>query len=239
MPQEPLKMFQWNRPLALERLQASQHWLSTLLWETCCEVDRVQLHAEKRDPLRRGEFALFPVDLKPQPAEVPEGEGLLVCSPLRTQSGIEGGSRHGSRRLSGRSLQPNRRDGRIERCVSASTSWTGAWQGPGSEHAGPRLDVTHHVSWVRWSRGLCRALTPSRLEGPAVSRPSPVGPRLLHARQGHPGSTLRWTDCPWTWEDAGQTESRSWVWWSSGASETAWGALARPPGTVQVGPGET
>ncbi len=101
---------------------------------------------------------------------------------LRTQSGIEGGSRHGSRRLSGRSLQPNRRDGRIERGVSASTSWTGAWQGPGSEHAGPRLDVTHRVSWVRWSRGLCRALTPSRLEGPAVSRPSPVGPRLLHAR---------------------------------------------------------
>ncbi len=72
MPQEPLKMFQWNRPLALERLQASQHWLSTLLWETCCEVDRVQLHSEKRDPLCRGEFALFPVDLKSQPAEVTE-----------------------------------------------------------------------------------------------------------------------------------------------------------------------
>ncbi len=72
MPQEPLKMFQWNRPLALERLQASQHWLSTLLWETGCEIDRVQLHAEKRDPLRRGEFALFPVDLKSQPAEVTE-----------------------------------------------------------------------------------------------------------------------------------------------------------------------
>ncbi len=86
MPQEPLKMFQWNRPLALERLQASQHWLSTLLWETCCEVDRVQLHAEKRDPLRRGEFALFPVDLNPQPAEVPEGEGLLVCSPFECKA---------------------------------------------------------------------------------------------------------------------------------------------------------
>ncbi len=72
MPQEPLKVFQWNRPLALERLQAAQHWLSKFYWETCCEVDRVQLHAEKRDPLRRGEFALFPVDLKPQPAEVTE-----------------------------------------------------------------------------------------------------------------------------------------------------------------------
>ncbi len=72
MPQEPLKVFQWNRPLVLERLQAAQHWLRTLYWETCCEVDRVQLHAEKRDPLRRGEFALFPVDQKPQPAEVTE-----------------------------------------------------------------------------------------------------------------------------------------------------------------------
>ncbi len=30
MPQEPLKLFQWNRPLALERLQAVQHRLSTL-----------------------------------------------------------------------------------------------------------------------------------------------------------------------------------------------------------------
>ncbi len=72
MPQESLKVFQWNRPIALERLQAVQHWLSTLYWEACCEVDRVQLHAEKRDPLRRGEFAIFPVDLKPQPAEVTE-----------------------------------------------------------------------------------------------------------------------------------------------------------------------
>ncbi len=72
MPQEPLKVFQWNRPLALESLQAFQHRLNTLYWETCCEVDRVQLHADQRDPLRRGEFALFPGDLKPQPAEVTE-----------------------------------------------------------------------------------------------------------------------------------------------------------------------
>ncbi len=74
MPYAPgaSEMFQWNRPLALERLQAVQHRLSTLHWETCCEVDRVQLHTEKRDPLHRGEFALFPVDPKPQPAEVAE-----------------------------------------------------------------------------------------------------------------------------------------------------------------------
>ncbi len=159
----------------------------------------------------------------------------------RTQSGetvcVEGGSRHGSRRPSGRLLQTIRRDGRIERCVSASTSWTGVCEEPGSERAGPGLVVTHRLSWVWWSRG-CRTLTSSRLEGPALSRPSPVGPRLLHARQGHPCSTLRWTECPWTWGDAGRTESRSRVWWSSGASEMAWGALARPPGTVQAGPGE-
>ncbi len=118
-------------------------------------------------------------------------------------------------------LQPTRSTAQ----TPASTSWTGACEG----RAGPRLVVTHRLSWVRWSRG-CRTLTSSRLEGPALSRPSPVGPRLLHARQGHPCSTLRWTECPWTWEDAGRTESRSWVWWSSGASEMAWGALARAQG---------
>ncbi len=40
--------------------------------ERLAQVDRVQLHTEKRDPLRRGESALFPVDPKPQPAEVTE-----------------------------------------------------------------------------------------------------------------------------------------------------------------------
>ncbi len=75
---------------------------------------------------------------------------------LRTQSRemvcVEGGSRHGSRCPSGRLLQINRKDGCIERCVSVSTSWTGASEGPGSERAGPRLVVTHRLSWVRWSR---------------------------------------------------------------------------------------
>ncbi len=143
-----------------------------------------------------------------------EGPCTGMLAP-RTQSGetvcVEGGSRHGSRRPSGRLLQTNRGDGRIERCVSASTSWTGACEGPDSERAGPGLVVTHRLSWVRWSRG-CRTPTSSRLEGPALSRPSPVGPRLLHARQGHPCSALRWTECPWTWGDAGRTESRSRVW---------------------------
>ncbi len=107
-----------------------------------------------------------------------------------------------------------------------------------AECAGPRLVVTHRLSWVRWNRG-CRTLISSRLEGPALLRPSPAGPWLLHARQGHPCLTLWWTECPWTWEDAGWTESRSWVWWSSRASEKAWGDLARPPETEKAGPGES
>ncbi len=70
MPQEPLKLFQWDRGPALERIQAVQHRLSTFLREACCLIDRIQFHTEKRDPLRRGEFALFPVDPKAQLAEV-------------------------------------------------------------------------------------------------------------------------------------------------------------------------
>ncbi len=38
----------------------------------CCLIDGIQLHTEKRDPLRRGEFALFPVDPKAQLAEMLE-----------------------------------------------------------------------------------------------------------------------------------------------------------------------
>ncbi len=127
---------------------------------------------------------------------------------LRTQSRemvcVEGGSRHGSSCLSGRLLQINRKDGCIERCVSVSTFWTGASEGPGSERAGPRLVVTHRLSWVRWSR----TLISSWLEGPALSPPSSTGPWLLHARQRQLCSTPRWTERPWTcWEDARQTES--------------------------------
>ncbi len=113
----------------------------------------------------------------------------------------------------------------------------GACEGPGSERTGPRLVVTHHLSWVRWSKG-CKTLTSSRLEGPAVSHPSPAGPRSLHATQEHLCPAQRWTECPWTWEGAGRTESHSRVWWFSWASETVWGALARHPATEQAGLGE-
>ncbi len=44
-------------------------------------VDRIQLHAEKRDPLRWHEFALFPVDPKAQQAEVFEYQ-VPVCGQL-------------------------------------------------------------------------------------------------------------------------------------------------------------
>ncbi len=70
MPQEPLKCIQWDRCPALEWIQAVQHRPRTFLCEACCLFDRIQLHTEKRDPLRRGEFALFPVDPKTQLAEV-------------------------------------------------------------------------------------------------------------------------------------------------------------------------
>ncbi len=70
MPQEPLKLFQWCRRPVLERIQAVNHRLSAFLREARCLINRIQLHIEKRDPLHRGEFALFPVDPKAQPAEV-------------------------------------------------------------------------------------------------------------------------------------------------------------------------
>ncbi len=72
MHQEPLKLFQWCCRPALERIQAVQHRLSMFLCEARCLIDRVQLQTEKRDPLHRGEFALFPVDPKAQLANVRE-----------------------------------------------------------------------------------------------------------------------------------------------------------------------
>ncbi len=72
MPQKPLKLFQWCRHPALEHIQAVQHRLSTFLREALSLIDRIQLHTEKRDPLHRGEFALFPVNPKAQLAEVRE-----------------------------------------------------------------------------------------------------------------------------------------------------------------------
>ncbi len=58
MPQEPLKLFQWDRRPALEHIRAVQHRLSTFLCEACC-LYQIQLHTEKKDPLCRVEFALF------------------------------------------------------------------------------------------------------------------------------------------------------------------------------------
>ncbi len=72
MPQEPLKLIQWDRCPALDHIQAVQHRLSTFLHEACYLIDRIKLHTEKRDPLRLQEFALFPVDPKAQLAEVRE-----------------------------------------------------------------------------------------------------------------------------------------------------------------------
>ncbi len=150
---------------------------------------------------------------------------------------VAGGSRHESTRPSGRSLQTNLGDGRIQKCVSASTSWTAACEVHGSKLADPRSVVTHHLSWAQWSRGWTTP-TSYRLEGPALSRPSPVGLRFPHARQEHRRVWLKWTGCPWTWGDAGRTESHSRVWRSVGATETDWGALFRLRETVPAAPTE-
>ncbi len=124
---------------------------------------------------------------------------------LLTQSGetvcVEGESRNENMRPSGRSPQTNRMDRHIERCVSASSSWTGACEGPDSGRAGPRLVIAHHLSWVKGIK--CCTLTSSRLEGTALLRPSPARLRSPHARQEHLCSTPRWTECPWTWEVTG------------------------------------
>ncbi len=157
----------------------------------------------------------------------------------RTQSAetacVEEESRHESTRPSGRSLQTNLGDGRTRKCVSAWASWTVACEGSDSKLADPRSVVTHHFSWVQWSKG-CKTLTSYRQEGPALSRPSPVGLRSPHARHGYRQLSLKWSGHPWTWGDAGRTESHSRAWWSEWANETDWGALTRLAETAQVGP---
>ncbi len=104
--------------------------------------------------------------------------------------------------------------------------------GPDSECAGLRFVGTHHLSWVRWSKG-CKTLTSSQLEGPALFCPLQAGPRFPHARQKHLCSTPRWTECPWNREDAGQTESCSRVWWSQrdGLGSTGQAPRDRTSGT--------
>ncbi len=131
--------------------------------------------------------------------------GLCTDMPvLRTQTagmacGAERSTR-GSTRPSGRSLQTKLGDGRTQRCVSVWAFWTGACEGPGSRRADPRLVLTHRLSWVQWSKG-CKTLTSYRLEGPALSHPSPVGLRSLLARWGDPLPSLWWSGCRDTWED--------------------------------------
>ncbi len=156
---------------------------------------------------------------------------------LRTQTagmacGAEGSTR-GSTRPSGRSLQTNLGDGRTQRCVSVWAFWTGACEGPGSKRRSKiGLNPPLFLGTMKW----CKTPTSYRLEGPALSRPSPVGLRSLLARWGHPLPSLWWSGCRDTWEVAGRTESHSRVWWYGGANETGWGALARPPRTVLVTP---
>ncbi len=60
-------------------------------------------------------------------------------------------------------------------CILNVSLWRARFRCPG-----PRLVVNHRFSWARGSKG-CRTQTSSRLEGPALLRPLPVGPWFLLA----------------------------------------------------------
>ncbi len=82
MPQEPLKLFQWYHIPASEGTQAVQHCLGTFLHEACRHTHRGLTPHRERDSLHRGELALFPVDPKPQLAEVPEHQVPVIAQLL-------------------------------------------------------------------------------------------------------------------------------------------------------------
>ncbi len=124
-------------------------------------------------------------------------------------------------------LQTAKRDS-LPSWPEAPIGW-GAWRGE------PGTDILAHR--MRCGETACDSRF--KLEGlAALSRRSPVGPQSPPARREHPGSAQQWTECPWTWEDTGQTESHSQVWKISWASKPVWGALVRPPKNGTTGLGE-
>ncbi len=78
----------------------------------------------------------------------------------------------------------------------------------GSKLTDPRSVVTQRFSSAQWSKG-CKTPTTYRLEGPALSHPSPAGLWSLHARQGHRWPWLKWTRCLWTWGTPGELNHKA------------------------------
>ncbi len=122
-------------------------------------------------------------------------------------------------------------------CASASTSWTGACEGPDSRLADPGLAKGYRLSWVRWSKG-CKTPASSRLEGPAWLHPLPGGQQSPCAKQGRLGLPLKSRECSWTWGVAWRTESHSQVEINECASGTGWVVQATHSDTLQVAPKE-
>ncbi len=122
-------------------------------------------------------------------------------------------------------LQTELGDGCIRRRGSAWASWKEAYERPSSRCADPRLVVIHRFSWAQWSKGFNPAFISAGGTGTITSFASRT--EIPLTSHGHRLPSLLWGGCPWTWEDAGRTESHRRVRWSLGASETA-GQLPAP-----------
>ncbi len=167
------------------------------------------------------------------------GGPCTAMADLRTQTVgtvcVAEGSKHESKRPSGRSLQTN--PGAVcifimRLCISILNGrLCRAWSGD----ANPGLVEDHRLSWVRWSKG-CKTPASSWLEGPARLHPLSGGQQSPRARHEHSELPLKSRECRWTWEVAWRTESRSRVELCAWVNETGWAAQTMLPDATQVAP---